>query len=293
MADLIEQEFRATQDFLGGEERRATDQANAAKGQVSQEYDASRGVLQDQQALRNEELDMRRTDVGQDAQQGYTRIKQNLSDLVSRSQAMLASLGGGAGGSSIGAAVAERVGRTGAQQLGGLETERVKSLNAITLEGQKLSQFFDEKFTELETNKNRAFNEIGARLSERLGQIAGLRAESQINKARATMDAWKDYSSQVASLRQNVFNVQQQLTSWALEKTNSLKAAQEFALGATPTVNPGDFGIVSPDQAIGTGLGQGVGPIPSYGSGVQVNLRGQEDDPLKQLSQMTLPSTVR
>lgn len=294
MADLIEQEFQAAMGFLGGEETRANQQADAARGQVRSEYDASRQNIAAQQEIRNQELDQRRTDVGLDSQQAMTRVKQNLSDLVSRSQAMLASVGGGAANSSLGAAVAERIGRTGAQQAGGVETERVKSLNAINLEGQKLGQFFDEKFSELEMSKNRALNEIGAQLSQRLGQIAGLRAESQINKAKATMQAWQDYSNQVSALRQNVFSLQQQLTSWALEKTNSLKAAQEFALGATPTVNPAQFGIVAPDQAIGTGLGQNIGPMPMTPNGVQVNLRNQgEEDPLQKLASMPMPTTVR
>jgi hypothetical protein len=174
------------------------------------------------------------------------------------------------------------LGRTAQSQIGGLDAQRVSTLNAINLEGQKVHDFFSQSLTKLEADKNASLQGIQSQLQQRLGQIDNMRGENSINKAKASMQAWQDYSNNVAALRNQTYSYQQQLTAWALQKTNDLTQAQQFAVSNTPTINPAQFGVVAPNQGVGTGLAATAGNpntpiIPA--SGVNFNIGGNSNNP--------------
>ena len=117
-----------------------------------------------------------------------------------------------------------------------------------------------------------------------LGQIRSMRAESARAKAAATLEAWQSYANQRAQLNLKAVDLSQNLMKWALEKGNSLKLAQEYALANTPQLNPSAFGITPPNIGMNT---QNLSP---YSQNIAITKRKQEENPLAKLG--VLPSTV-
>jgi len=298
MRDIIEQEFQQVQSYLGGVEETSKKQAERARQQVLREYGQLEQELPKERALRERELESMRQQTGLDVQQATTRIKQMLSDLQNRNMAFLASRGGGAFASSLGAAVGERLGRVAQQQIGGLEAERVRALNTINTEAERVKQFFDKKLSDIQLSRQRALENIQSQLEQKLSQIAGFKYESARAKATEYLNAWREYINSRRMLQVEAYNAFQELQNWALEKGQTLEQARNFALRGVPRINPAAFGVVPPTQPLGAGLGEqpfsfwdGVPSTVKAGipqSGVQISVRGgkkeEEEELGRQLS---------
>lgn len=277
--DMINQAYEQEQQMLGGLESSARSMASTAQGNLRNEAGVLKGQTQQELGLRQKELGQRTEQVGVDTQESRTRIKQMLNDLQQRNAAFLASRGGGAFESSLGQAVGERFGRTAASEVGGLENQRVSAINEISLEAERVNQFYDNKLQEIDLNLQQNLANIEGELQTQLGNIAQARTASARAKAEATTQAWQNYANQRAQLNLQSFNLQQSLAQWAMQKGQTLAQAQQFALNNTPTVNPAQFGIVPPTTPIGTGLGQSQSGFTAPQSGVAVNMRaGQQED---------------
>ena len=277
--DMINQAYEQEQQMLGGLESSARSMASTAQGNLRNEAGVLKGQTKQELGLRQKELGQRTEQVGVDTQESRTRIKQMLNDLQQRNAAFLASRGGGAFESSLGQAVGERFGRTAASQVGGLENQRVQAINEISLEAERVNQFYDKKLSEIDLNLQQNLANIEGELQAQLGNIAQARTASARAKAEATTQAWQNYANQRAQLNLQSFNLQQSLAQWAMQKGQTLAQAQQFALNNTPTINPAQFGIVPPTTPIGTGLGQPQSGFTVPQSGVAVNMRaGQKED---------------
>ena len=255
--------------------------ADQARTTLQGEADTAITSTESERGNRVQELGTRRQQVGLDVQSAGTRIKQMLSDLQNRNAAFLASRGGGAFESSLGAAVGERFGKTAMSEMGGLEGQRVGALNAISDEAGRVQTFYDSKIGEIKTNLQKGLANIGSQLQDTLNKISLAKGQSAQAKAAATMDAWNNYANWRSQLGVQALNLQQTLAQWALEKGSSLQAAQEYAVKNTPNINPSSFGVSAPNQPVSTGL---ITPTDSMSyvpqTGVSVSAKGgkKEED---------------
>lgn len=252
--DQINEAYNTEMGTFKQIESGAQSTAAAGRTQLQGEAEVARTSTEAERGNRVQELGTRRQQVGLDVQAAGTRIKQMLSDLQNRNAAFLASRGGGAFESSLGAAVGEKFGKTAMGEMGGLENQRVGALGSISDEAGRVQTFYDTKMGEITTNLQKGLATIGAQLQDTLSKIGLAKGQSAQAKAAATMDAWNNYANWRSQLGIQALNIQQTLAQWALEKGNSLKSAQEFALQNTPTINPSSFGISAPNQPMNTGL---------------------------------------
>jgi len=283
MMDIINEAFNQEQGYLNTLETTSKQNAEGAYKQADIEKQAALEDVQGQREIRNEELGNRETETRLDARQGMIRIKQMLNDLSNRNAAYLASRGGAGFGSSLGQALGEKMGRYSAQQVGGLETEKIKSLNAIKTEIGKVGQFFDNQVAQLGVAYRKMKENIRQELSSKLAQIQGMKAESAKAKAAATMQAWQGYVNSRSQLNIQAANFSQNLMQWALEKGKSLEQAQKYAMANTPTLNPSAFGIMPPN------MGMNTSSQSPFSQGTYIRGK-QPQDELAKLG--ILPSTV-
>lgn len=288
--DVINQEFKNYVDSLGGLASNAQAQAGTARGQIQNEYNTGLQTFDQQLATGQQDLANRRTDVGLNAQLGNVRIKQALDQLKQRDIARLSNMG--AFGSSTADATAERYGRTALSQIGGLENQKQSSLASIDNEATKLNDFINSKKSELQLSYQRGINDIETSLQSRLQQIDQLKGEASSNKARATLDAWKNYTNSVNQFKNNMFSVASQLEQWAVSQGNTLQQARDYALGATQGLDPASFGVISPNQGYSEANNQTLpAALPSTIGGIRLTNLGQDSQDNQDLLN-GVPSTI-
>lgn len=143
--DMINSEFNDFQSFLGNQESQANQNFTNTQNAITGERDLAVTDAEKQRGFREQELDAKALQGRESERLSLRKVRQLLQDLEQRNASRLAISGGG----STADALAERFGRTAQEQTGNVLSEGQRYQNDLSLEGEKVDQFYDNSISKI------------------------------------------------------------------------------------------------------------------------------------------------
>ena len=208
--DIINQEYEAFSNYLGQQEAGAQKNYEAQIANLGGQKTTLETTAKTNLGNTVADIGTKQAEGRQQERLSLQKVRQLLMDLEQRNAARGAISGGG----SVSEALAERFGRTAQQNVGGVMQEGQGLQNALETEKVKANQFYNQKISEIGDWYNQEKSSADATLQGNLSQIQAARTESAGAKARATLDAWKNYFNTVNQARLEAAQFKMQYDTW-------------------------------------------------------------------------------
>lgn len=213
--DPIIQNLNAYQSALTGRRQFALDQVGAGYNQSLSELDNRQT-----EGLRN--LGGQRTETQDNQRSAISAARQLFNEL---SQSNLARFGGRSG---LAQGVSEILGRSTAQQIGGINQAANNAYGDISQQETDLKDFIQGQKVNLTERKALAEQSVLNDFEDRIAEIDNRRGQAESAKAAAKLDALQTYRNQLFQLQQAEQAFQNQLTMF--QQQASAELANQFAL---------------------------------------------------------------
>lgn len=248
LGSIIDRDFESALAQLGTQEQNLRSSAGVAEQGVRAQAQQSRTALQNQQQASL-------AGIGKEEQQAQTTSNSALREardlnrqIQQQNIAQLSSLG--ISSSSVAEALAERLGVETARRIGGITGSRDEILQNLQAERTRINEVATQKLADLEQSVGVQISQIQNNLMAGLNQINTARDTAARDKANRRAELLSSAQTQIANLKAQAQQFQQQLQQAAARRQASVNESLNLL-----TASPQDFGnLISNVNALAPSL---------------------------------------
>lgn len=251
--DAINGAFGDEQNRLQGLNSQVSDQYNQANAQFDQYLPQFQGQVANERQTQMGSLANTETQRKLEAEHALTQVRQNLSDLQRRQNALLGASGGF--NSSAAPAAGEMFSRQAFQGLGQVQQQRDAALSQVADQRNKVNDFYNSKLIDGEQKIQQSKAALQQQFMQQLNAISSAQGQSAAAKRQATVDAWRNYTNVAATLNSQLTQQKISLDQWAAQAHDQLNqiSGTQNQLGTVSNVN-----AVAMDTSLGAQDGGGT-----------------------------------
>jgi uncharacterized protein YcgL (UPF0745 family) len=255
----INDEFSQEMSRLGGLEP-TTRQGYADTGALlSKHAGEQEAQIRAEQAARMGELANTETARKQEANTALAKARNLLGELNRRQQAYMSATGNFS--SSVPEALSESFGKQAFASLSEIQQQRDTALRDIENKRQQVGTFYSGKLLEAKQNYENNLANLNRQLMASLDAINSAKGEAESAKRSASLDVWKQYTSNKLQIDQMTKTRQDSLVKWLATMQAQLDQAKAYQTGDVSGLNVGD--VLSNLQSGLGSLGMNLGNMPS------------------------------
>lgn len=260
--DLVNAEYASANSQIAALEAQYKREMPLAQARIGSEYEAGKGEMEAREAGQLGELAGKRTETQLAEKSAISKVRQLYNDLQRQRIAELSAQG--ISSSSAAEGSMELLGRSTAQEMGGIRQTALSTLGEIQKEESGTKNWYNTKLTELQTQKNQALQELENKYLSSLDQISTIRAQSEEARALKRYDAMVRAKEQAFQIEQWNAKMAFDLQRWATDRMDTLNASRNRVLSEIKVLMPSPTELA---QLRGLGL-QATGFSPKeYGGG--------------------------